>query len=146
MIPAKMGYSNWNPYIPCEDSGEVYHKSVNFHMHTPSVWFFRQIYHRGDDILFRSAKWAYLLGIHTPPMFRCFLNLPQGVCVIRMELPNRRQRIIRIFILTSPGGEWYPRQGALNFCRVGSLAQSAEMGVWRTDFFFFFLQKAGQWN
>ena len=35
--------------------------------------------------LFRSAKWAYLLGIHSLCV-RCFLNLPQGVWEIQMEL------------------------------------------------------------
>ena len=29
-----------------------------------------------------------MLEIHTPPCGGCFLNLPQGVCGIQMELPN----------------------------------------------------------
>ena len=37
----------------------------------------------GVNILFRSAKQAYLLRIHTP-CDRCFLNLPHGVCGIQL--------------------------------------------------------------
>ena len=39
-------------------------------MHLPSVWFLDQVYNRGSIFFFffRSAKWAYLLGIHTPPV------------------------------------------------------------------------------
>ena len=38
------------------------------------------------DISFKSAKWAYLLGIPTLPVL-CFFNLPQVGCRIQMEQP-----------------------------------------------------------
>ena len=48
----------------------------------------------GVNILFKSAKQAYLLGIHTPSVLRRFFNLPHGVCGIQMELPNVVSRAI----------------------------------------------------
>ena len=61
---------------------------------TGGVWIFKCTYllcdfsirfcTEGVNILFRIAKWAYLLGICTPCR-RYFLNLPHGVCEIQMS-------------------------------------------------------------
>ena len=42
----------------------------------------------GVKILFRSAKINELIYLEFKlPLSKCFLNLPQGVCGIQMELP-----------------------------------------------------------
>ena len=54
---------------------------VYFQKHLPSVWYLDQVYHRGS--LF-TWNWHSLWR-------RCFLDRPQGVCGIQMELPNVMQ-------------------------------------------------------
>ena len=54
---------------PVKDFGKVYLiGSVNFQIHLLYEWFLDRVISEGVNILFRSAKWAYLLGILTPPV------------------------------------------------------------------------------
>ena len=71
-----------------EDFQKVHHRGgVNFQMHLPSMGFLVRFITEGVNVLFRSAKTVYLLGIHTTLVFN--LNLPHGVGGIQMVFPNK---------------------------------------------------------
>ena len=74
--------------LPVEDFGKVHHRgSVNFQMHLTSVWFLDYVYHRGSKYFIQKCQMSFFTWNSHSPCIRCFLNLPQGVCGLLMELP-----------------------------------------------------------